>query len=315
MNQQAALAPLLPGLIAELHGHTLHAEICRAVLKSDLSSSEQPHAELNLNHQDAGTALHWACGQRLTEAALAVLSCRSFVAVNAKLKADRSSALHIACAEGLITVVEALLAHPQFTAAADTDSDGFTALHAAAFKGHTECARLLLTSPRFGTAAGVIGMFDVARPKDHWASEAAALYDMRTALHMAASMGHAEICEAILTLSPYHCAADVTNRIGATALHMAAREKRTAACLAILRRSEFNAINARDARGFTALHWSAHQASGDICQAVLARDDFTAVADTDLKGRTAMDIAKEFGYHEVRRLILARMGAEGLELL
>jgi ankyrin repeat protein len=315
MNDQAVLAPLLPGLIAELHGHTLHAEICRAVLKSDPCSSEPPHPELNFNHQDAGTVLHWACGLRLTEAALAILDCWLFIAVNAKLKADRSSALHIACAEGLTPVVEALLAHPQFTAAPDQDSDGFTALHAAAFRGHTECARLLLTSPRYGTAAGVIGMFDVARPKDHWASEAAAIYDMRTALHMAASKGHAEICEAILTLSPYHCAADVTNRIGATALHMAAREKHIAACLAILRRSEFNAVNARDARGFTALHWAAHQASGDICQAVLGRDDFTAVADCDLKGRTAMDIAKEFGYHEVRRLILARMGADGLGMV
>lgn len=313
MDRNAALAPLLPGLVAELHGHTLHAEICRAVLKSDPSCTEPPHPELNFNHQEAGTALHWAVGQHLNDAAAAILACRFFVAVNAKLNADRSSALHLAASEGIAPIVEALLAHPEFTAASDTDSDGFTALHGAAFQGHVACVRLLLSSPKFGTAAGVMGMFDVARPKGHWAFEAAGMYDMRTALHMAAAKGNAEICDAILTLSPQHCSADVQNRIGATALHMAAREKRTAACKAILRHSEFTAINVRDARGFTALHWAAHQACGDVCQAILGREDFTAADQEDLKGRTAMDIAKEFGYHEVRRMILAKLGTEALD--
>lgn len=312
MDNAATLAPLLPGLVAELHGHTLHAEICRAVLKSDPSSPDPPHPELNINHPEAGTALHWAIAMRLREAACALLACPHFIAVNGKLKADRSSALHLAASEGLLEVVEAVLAHPEFSAAGDSDSDGFTALHGAAFRGHLACVRVLLTSAKFGTSAGVIGMFDVARPKGHWSTEASELYDLRTALHMASAMGHAEVCDAILTLSPLHCNADVQNRIGATALHMAAREKRNAACLAILRSSAFTAVNARDARGFTVLHWAAHQASGDICQAILGREDFTSADQGDLKGRTAMDIAKELGYHEVRRIILASLGPAGL---
>jgi len=136
---------------------------------------------------------------------------------------------------------------------------------------------------------------------------------MGTALQMGAAAGHAEICSDILAHAPVHCNADAQNRIGATALHMASREKRTAACMAILRSPAFTAVNVRDARGFTALHWAAHQASGDICQAILGREDFTSADQGDLKGRTALDIAKEFGFHEVRRMILHSLGPAGLD--
>jgi len=285
------------------------------VLQSEFDSEDSPHPELNQNHPEAGTALHWAVAANLTEAACALVACRHFVAVNAKLKSDRSSALHFAASEGLPDVVEAMLDHPDFTGAGDMDGDGFTALHGAAFRGHVQCARLLLSSDKFGTSAGVMGMFDVARPKGHWATEASNIYDMRTALHMASARGNAEICDLILTLAPLHCAADAQNRIGATALHMAAREKHRAACLAILRHTEFSAVNARDARGFTALHWAAHQASGDVCLAILGREEFTSVEQVDLKGRTAMDIAKEFGYHEVRRIILGSLGPDGVGMV
>jgi len=305
-------APIVPGLVADMHGHTLHAEVCRAVLSSDPCSEHPPHREINTNHPQAGTALHWACTQGLREAALALLACNYFVMVNAKLPTDGSSALHIAAAEGLSEVVEALLAHPDFTAASDTDNDGFTALHGAAFRKHLRCVQHILACPGFGTAAGVIGMFNVARGKDHWASQAATVYDMRTALHFAAASGSAEVCEEILSAAPLHCMPNMVNRIGATALHIAARLKHTAACKTILRHVEFTAVNARDARGCTALHWAAQQASGDICSAILARDDFTALESRDLAGRTAMNIAKEAGHHEVRRLILARLPIEAL---
>mmetsp|Transcript_150709 Transcript_150709/g.281039 ORF Transcript_150709/g.281039 Transcript_150709/m.281039 type:complete len:350 (-) Transcript_150709:32-1081(-) len=310
-------APLLPGLVAELHGHTLHAEICRAVLRYDpikaVDSRALPHPELNINHPEAGTALHWAIANRLRDAALALLSCRQFVAVSAKVARDKSSALHFAAAEGLLEIVQALLSHPEFTAAMDSDIDGFTALHAAAYRGHVQCVNALLVSERFGKAVGVLGMFDVARPPRHWAAEAASLYDLRSALHMAAAAGHADICGAILEQHPLSCSADATNRIGATALHMAARAKHTATCQAILRHPEFTAVNASDTRGFTALHWAAQQACGDICQAILSREDFTNVDKRDLKGRSAMDISRELGHHEVTRMIVARMGMQGLK--
>mmetsp|Transcript_82435 Transcript_82435/g.241961 ORF Transcript_82435/g.241961 Transcript_82435/m.241961 type:complete len:232 (+) Transcript_82435:407-1102(+) len=210
-------------------------------------------------------------------------------------------------------VVEATLRHPDFAAAAGLDNDGFTALHGAAWRGRLRCVELLLACPRFSGAVGVLGAFDSLRPSGHWAREAAEDYDMRSALHLAASAGHAEVCDAILAHGPAEVtAANAVNRINSTALHMAARKGHTAVCLTILNHSEFTAVNLRDARGNTALHWAAQQARGDICEAVLKRGDFTAVDAKDLKGRTAMELALELGYHEIRRLILKRQGLEGL---
>eukprot|EP00913_Durusdinium_trenchii_P022281 g20934.t1 len=62
---------------------------------------------------------------------------------------------------------------------------------------------------------------EVARPEGHWAKEAYQIYDMNTALHMAAAMGHTDICALLLIHGP--AAANKANRMGATALHMAAK--------------------------------------------------------------------------------------------
>lgn len=314
-------APLLLGLAAELHGQTLHADICRAVLCVDVSGEwtaeqrqEPPHPEINATHPEAGSALHWACAQRLREAALALLACRHFTLLNAKRTSDGSTALHIAAAQGMPEVVQGILAHQDLADASAVDKDGFTALHGAAYCGHAVIVRMFLDCEQFRGSVGVLGAFDVLRPMGHWATEAAADYDMRSALHMAAAGGHAAICDAILSHGPPEAtAADATNRVGATALHVAARAGHTSACCAILRRPEFSAVNARDSRGFTVLHWAAQQASGDICAVLLARLDFEKMEAKDLRGRTAVDIAQERGHHEVRRLVLQRLGVEGLQ--
>ncbi|CAE7798041.1 unnamed protein product, partial [Symbiodinium necroappetens] len=97
----------------------------------------------------------------------------------------------------------------------------------------------------------------VPRPNGHWAREAAELYDMNTALHMAAATGRVEICQLLLIHGP--SAANKVNRMGATALHMAAKGGFVTTVEALLGSTCFSAVNARDARGFTALHWAAQQ--------------------------------------------------------
>jgi len=308
-------APLLLGVGAELHGNTVFADVCRSVMERGIGGIdlEDAHPHINDQHPDAGTALHWAVAQRLREASLALIASRHFDLVNAARSSDGSTAFHLAAAEGLADVVEALLRHPEFDGVGAADKDGFTALHGAAYCGRSSCVELLVEHFRFRPCIGAIGRFDVRRPPGHWATEAAADYDMTTALHMAAARGHAEICHLILSQGPGDiAAADATNRIGATALHMAARAGHTAVCRAILRHVEFTAVNARDLKGQTALHWAAQQASGEACGLLLAREDFHAVEAKDLRGRTAMDVAKERGFHEVRRLILQRLGPEAL---
>jgi len=210
-------------------------------------------------------------------------------------------------------VVEALIVCPDFLAVSHVDRDGFTALHAAAYCGHARCAQLLLVSPRFSTAVGVVGVFDCLRPVGHWATKAAAQYDMNTALHMAAAAGHAEICGEILDRAPLDCsAADHKNRMGSTALHMAARGGHVATVRSILRSGGFSAVNAVDARGYTALHWAAQHGDSQMCEEILQREEFTEISGKDLKGRTSMDIAKEFGNLQNQRVILARLGVSGL---
>mmetsp|Transcript_51292 Transcript_51292/g.109037 ORF Transcript_51292/g.109037 Transcript_51292/m.109037 type:complete len:321 (+) Transcript_51292:37-999(+) len=306
-------SPLLFGYAGELGGHTLHSEICRqTILKRNEGWDEvPPHIELNLLDLRAGSALHWACCQRLVDAAQALIDCPHFSLVNAARPEDGSTALHLAAAEGLTTVVQALLSSGRFLSMDALDKDGFTALHAAAWRGHFDIVEELLASPEGRALSGVEGNFDIARGPRSWAAEAASESDCRTALHFAALGGHADICEALLILGPT-ANPDATNRVGATALHMAARGLHTKACNALLTSQNFTKLDARDTRGFTALHWAAHQASGDICAAILARPDFTAVEFRDLQGRTAAEVAMRKGYHEVRRLILQRLGPAAL---
>lgn len=267
--------------------------------------SPVPRWELNAFDSVEGTCLHFAITRELPNAALALLACGDFdLSVPKTRERDQSTALHLAAANGQEAVVKALLNRADFgEVVAAVDKDGFTALHGAAFRGHLDvvCAlvRCPTTTEDFICACGV---FDVARPVGHWAREAAEIYDMNTALHMAAAMGHTEICALLLIHGPR--AANKTNRMGATALHMAAKGGYTKTVAAILASPSFNAINARDTRGFTALHWAAHQVYGDIAAFILKDQDFFMVDSKDLRGRTAANIAEELRHPEVMHLIL-----------
>lgn len=315
-------SPLLFGVAAELPGHTLHAEICKAVLHAHPCNPDPPHPDININHPVAGTSLHWAVAMELPDVCLALLKSRDFDAVNDQLATDGSTALHIACAKGLDDVCAGILKRPDFTAANAKDRDGFTALHGAAYNGHSKCVALLLESDKF-TEVDAVGEFDVARPSSHWATKAAERFDMRTVLHMAAANGHVEVIEMLLgsrgschshpgRSGRWFTAVNETNRLGATALHMAAKGSHTAACRVILRHQAFTALNAKDVRGYTALHWSSQQPGAEICRAILAREDFTAIDAKNLNGKTAMDLGAEEGHPEIARAILARLGTTAL---
>lgn len=222
--------------------------------------SPLPRFELNAVDATEGTALHFACSRELGNAALALLACGDFdLSVPKVRERDGSTALHLAAASGLEAVVQALVNRADFADFMGTvDNDGFTALHGAAFRGHLGCIQALLRCPLVSediiTASG---SFDVPRPNGHWAREAAELYDMNTALHMAAATGRVEICQLLLIHGP--SAANKVNRMGATALHMAAKGGFVTTVEALLGSTCFSAVNARDARGFTALHWAAQQ--------------------------------------------------------
>ncbi|CAE7763718.1 ANK3 [Symbiodinium sp. CCMP2592] len=222
--------------------------------------SPLPRFELNAVDTTEGTALHFACSRELGNAALALLACGDFdLSVPKVRERDGSTALHLAAASGLEAVVQALVNRADFADFMGTvDKDGFTAIHGAAFRGHLGCMQALLRSPLVSEdIIAASGSFDVPRPNGHWAREAAELYDMNTALHMAAATGRVEICQLLLIHGP--SAANKVNRMGATALHMAAKGGFVTTVETLLGSTCFSAVNARDARGFTALHWAAQQ--------------------------------------------------------
>eukprot|EP00438_Fugacium_kawagutii_P035899 Skav228961 [mRNA] locus=scaffold3906:56886:62987:+ [translate_table: standard] len=113
-------------------------------------------------------------------------------------------ALHLAASNGQEAVVQALLNRADFADLLQAvDKDGFTALHAAAFRGHLGIVQALIRCPTVTEDwISACGVFDVARPEGHWAREAAEIYDMNTALHMAAAMGHSDICALLLIHGP-----------------------------------------------------------------------------------------------------------------
>ncbi|CAE7304188.1 ANK3, partial [Symbiodinium pilosum] len=269
--------------------------------------SPLPRFELNAVDPAEGTALHFACSRELGNAALALLACGDFdLSVPKVRERDGSTALHLAAASGLEAVVQALINRADFAEFMGiVDKDGFTALHGAAFRGHLGCVQALVRSPLVSEdIIAACGNFDVPRPHGHWALEAAEIYDMNTALHMAAATGRAEICQLLLIHGP--SAANKVNRMGATALHMAAKGGFVSTVEALLASTCFNAVNARDARGFTALHWAAQQVHADICLAILGCQDFFQIESKDLRGRTAANIAEELQHFEVQRQILQR---------
>mmetsp|Transcript_55099 Transcript_55099/g.129343 ORF Transcript_55099/g.129343 Transcript_55099/m.129343 type:complete len:412 (-) Transcript_55099:30-1265(-) len=269
--------------------------------------SPLPRFELNAVDATEGTALHFACSRELGNAALALLACGDFdLSVPKVRERDGSTALHLAAASGLEAVVQALVNRADFADFMGTvDKDGFTAVHGAAFRGHLGCIQALLRSPLVSEdIIAASGSFDVPRPNGHWVREAAELYDMNTALHMAAATGRVEICQLLLIHGP--SAANKVNRMGATALHMAAKGGFVTTVEALLGSACFGAVNARDARGFTALHWAAQQVNADICAAILGSQDFFQVESKDLRGRTAANIAEELQHFEVQRQILQR---------
>jgi len=125
-----------------------------------------------------------------------------------------------------------------------------------------------------------------------------------TALHYAAGVGNAEICDAILTRVDF-TEVSAREECGNTALHYAADNGLVDVCRTILSRMDFTEVNAKDRDGSTALHGAALIGNAEICEAILKRLDFTEVNATDLAGQTALHYVAVSGSADSCRAILA----------
>ena len=121
-----------------------------------------------------------------------------------------------------------------------------------------------------------------------------------SALHVAASQGHAEVVE---TLVVRGASCSVRDHERSTPLHVAARHGHASAVAALLEHcTDDGLMQAGDSHGATALHRSAAIGSSDVVDVLLAHGaDVTA---TDAHGLTAEAAAAQGGHELVRALLL-----------
>ena len=174
------------------------------------------------------------------------------------------TALHKACLNGHVAVVQRLLRHGADACAADRN--GCSGLHLAAARGHADVVAALLKA-----GAAVAAVDAAGKTPFHWAaargqvSAGQALYgggadpasrDLlhQTPLHLSAEAGHAGMVDFLLA----ECGVpvDACDYFNNTALHGAARCGRGAVVELLLR--EGCALEPADVSGWSPLHWALH---------------------------------------------------------
>jgi ankyrin repeat protein len=202
------------------------------------------------------------------------------------LRADRSrgvplltppvAQLHLACREGHLSCVEALLdsgAHPDVAS-----NGGWRALHCAAAGGHADVCQSLL-------ARGC--------------EVACATAEGDTPLHWAARTGSVDISAALLAAGAPPLPG---NSSGATPLHTAAGHGATAVVLALLAAGGSGAADVTDRGSSTPLHAAAAAGHLETAQALLrAGASLNVVSNT---GFTPLNHASENGHVEVAQLLM-----------
>jgi ankyrin repeat protein len=197
--------------------------------------------------------------------------------------------LHIACRDGHLPVVEALLAQAPETA--HGAADGWLPQHEACANGHSAVvSRLLAAIP---------------------ASVDALTEDGDSALHIAAGSGQADVIRILLTASP--SAALEQDNQGETPLHLAARgafhqqPPLPAGCTAavqLLLAAAPESVHMPDHDGILPLHGAASAGHTAAVRLLLeAAPDTAAVKDVD--GNIPLVGAMHFGHLDAARLLVA----------
>jgi len=178
---------------------------------TELSKAHIPAGQLESRNSRGFTPFYIACGKGNKEAAAALLAIGA--AKDCKCRPKEISALHVAAINDHANIIELFKdAGPEIVDA--RDKDGFTPLHVACANGNKEAAAALLA---IGAAKDC-----KAGPKE------------RSALHVAAGNGHANIIELFKDSGPE--IVDATDKDGWTPLHLACvtgKKEAAAALLAI----------------------------------------------------------------------------------
>eukprot|EP00419_Tripos_fusus_P068777 CAMPEP_0172893168 /NCGR_PEP_ID=MMETSP1075-20121228/147846_1 /TAXON_ID=2916 /ORGANISM="Ceratium fusus, Strain PA161109" /LENGTH=224 /DNA_ID=CAMNT_0013747979 /DNA_START=103 /DNA_END=774 /DNA_ORIENTATION=- len=130
---------------------------------------------------DGSTALHLAAAQGDVSICMELLTHDDFTGVNA-IDFLGNSVLHLAADSGLSTICEQLLARPDFSAVAAANRNGHTGLHLAALRGDAASCRAILAR------ACTTGHDKLGLAKDVMG---------QTAADVASSTGHEQLASAL----------------------------------------------------------------------------------------------------------------------
>ena len=196
------------------------------------------------------------------------------------LVSGRSSGLHLAAQQGLLSIFKKLLKHRP--GADSKDYEGQTPLTLAAIEGQVEMVKFLVDRD------------DVAADSRD--------YSGRTPLSLAAFCRHTDIVKLLLTRDDV--AADSRNSAGRTPLLYAAISGDTDIVKLLLTRDDIG-LNSPDSDGRTPLLNAAFLGHTDIVKLLLTRDDIALNA-RDYTGHTPLLNVVSYGRTDIVKLLLAR---------
>eukprot|EP00929_Paragymnodinium_shiwhaense_P048166 TRINITY_DN24392_c0_g1_i3.p1 TRINITY_DN24392_c0_g1~~TRINITY_DN24392_c0_g1_i3.p1 ORF type:complete len:1312 (+),score=295.63 TRINITY_DN24392_c0_g1_i3:121-4056(+) len=122
----------------------------------------------------------------------------------------------------------------------------------------------------------------------------------RTALHVAAAYGFADVCEALLASDAF-LGSNQQDIHGRTALHCAAEGGHAEVCSVLLSHGRFGAASLQDAEGCTALHAAACYGQASVCQVLVHHPRGVPEDIVDNDGKVAAEVARGAAFSVFRR--------------
>jgi ankyrin repeat protein len=208
------------------------------------------------------------------------------------------------------------------------DENGKTALLQASSKGHREVCELLIKKMSANTQ-GFLGFM-----QNYWHGTQDLINytdeEGKTALHKAASKGHKDVCELLISANP-----KIINAIdedGNTALHLAAYGGYQEVCELLINKMAANAqefswvmhncwhritvtINATNEDGNTALHLATFGGHKEVCKLLIPKMSLKAINAVNWDGCTALYRAASKGYKDICELLINKMSPEAINVI